>query len=81
MTSATLTTAALPFGPGSITASYGGDTLDLGSTSTALGVTVREEETIAAIGQSNSTPVLYQPTTLYAVVAPQRPAGGCRRGR
>ncbi len=74
---ATYTTSALPGGSDSITASYGGDTNDLGSTtSSALSQTVNPASTTTSLTSSLTTSPLGQNVTFTATVSVVSPGSG-----
>lgn len=67
---ATLVTSALPVGTDAVTATYGGDTDNAGSTSTAATVTVGQVGSTTALAVSPSSAFVGQGVTLTATVTP-----------
>ncbi len=78
---ATFTTSKLPGGSDSITASYGGDTNDLGSTtSSALTQVVNPASTTTSLASSLTTSPLGQNVTFTATVGVVSPGSGTPAG-
>ena len=77
---ATLTTATLPVGPHSITASYGADTNFLASNSTALTETIAKAATAVLLTATSAQTVLGQPVTFTAKVNVVAPGVGLPSG-
>jgi uncharacterized repeat protein (TIGR01451 family) len=78
---ATLTTSTLPGGSDSITASYGGDTNDLGSTTgSALSQMVNPAQTTTSLSSSLTTSPLGQNVTFTATVGVVSPGSGTPAG-
>src|SRR5208283_5398768 len=72
---ATYSTSALAVGSQSITASYGGDTNDNSSTSTALTQTVNKTNTTVTLASSANPSVYGSPVTFTATVTPGTATG------
>lgn len=72
---ATLATTALPAGSDAVTATYGGDTDEAGSTSAPVTVTVAQVATTTSVTASPSTAFSGQSVTLTATVAPTSGSG------
>jgi hypothetical protein len=72
---AAYSTSALAVGPHSITASYGGDTNDGGSTSITLAQTVNQAGTALALGSSANPSAYGSPATFTATVTPATATG------
>jgi streptogramin lyase len=72
---ATLTTSSLGVGPHSITAAYGGDADDAGSTSTALSQTVNPGNTSTGLGSSENPSAFGDSVTFTATVSPSTATG------
>jgi hypothetical protein len=69
VTTASFTTASLSPGSHAITAVYGADAADLGSTSAKLNFNVAQDATTVAVLASSPAPVYGQPVTFQATVA------------
>ena len=80
VTTATLTTTKLPVGTRSLTAVYGGDTDDQGSTSAALAYKVSADATTTALAASPSAAVYGQSVKLTASVKVTSPGAGTPTG-
>ncbi len=70
-TTATLTTSTLPVGTDSLTATYGGDANNLGSTSSAFTETVSGGTTTTALASSLSPSTYGENVTFTATITPQ----------
>jgi hypothetical protein len=78
---ASFTTSALSVGGHSITATYGGDTNDYGSTtSSAFSETVSQDTTATTLTSSGNTSVYGQPVTFTATVSVVSPGAGTPTG-
>ncbi len=77
---ATLTTSSLGLGAHSITAVYGGDAGDQGSTSSAFSVTVKPDATRTAGSASPASAAKGKAVVLYAFVTASAPGGGTPTG-
>jgi hypothetical protein len=77
---ATFTTSALSVAGHSITAAYGGDTNDQGSTSTALGQTVNRDSTSTVLTSTVNPSVFGQSVTFTAAVSVVSPGTGTPTG-
>ena len=74
------TTTALSLGPHSITASYGGDTNFLISSSSATTQTVGQAATTGTVVSSVASPVFGQPINLIATIVAAAPGAGTPTG-
>jgi uncharacterized protein YjdB len=72
---ATFSTAALTAGPHTITASYGGDTNFVGSTSSAISQQVNQAATTIALSSDNNPSTYGQTVTFTATVSPAGATG------
>lgn len=75
-TTATFSTASLSVGVHMVTAVYGGDANDLGSTSAATALTIFKDATATAIVPSSSPVVFGQLQTITATVKVNQPGAG-----
>ena len=80
VTTATLTTTKLPVGTRSLTAVYGDDMDDQGSTSSALSLKVSADATTTALAASPTAAVYGQSVTLTASVKVTSPGAGTPTG-
>jgi hypothetical protein len=78
--STSFTTSGLAVGSHSITAVYGGDTLDQGSTSTALSQAVNQDGTSTSVASSANPSVSGQSVTFTATVSAVAPGSGTPTG-
>ena len=73
---ATFSTSSLAVGSHSITASYGGDTNDAGSSSSAVSQTINPDATTTSVSSSANPSVFGQSVTFTATVTVNAPGAG-----
>jgi autotransporter-associated beta strand protein len=77
---ATLSVSSLSVDDHGITATYAGDSYDVGSTSGGVSETVDQNDTTTTMSSSDALSVYGEPVTLTATVAVQSPGGGTPTG-